>query len=314
MKKVIVFVILLITVSLFGPIVIIGAKTDKKSEKTTNYSPVKSNYLPEFKVKMQNGEIEKISAKDYVFGCLAGEMPINFADEALKAQAVAAYTFALRKKSLSKADYDLTADYHIDQCFLTNEEIKSKWGDNYEKNREKLANIIESVSGQWLCYDGKPALTVYHAISCGKTNSSKDVWGTDIPYLKSVDSSYDKTNNGYLSTVELTNDEFIKKFESIEKINAPITVKNIKTGESGRVESVQINGKTVEGSLLQKTFGLRSSSFQLNVTEKAVIFTVFGYGHGVGMSQVGADYLAKNGSSYKEILHHYYSGAVLKTN
>ena len=218
--------------------------------------------------------------------------------DALKAQGIAAYTFALYKSELSGKDYDITADYKVDQCYLTDDELKEKWGEKYSENKKRLETIANTISGEWLSYDGKPILAVYHAVSAGMTYSCKDVWGKDLPYLKSVDSSYDKLSDNYQSILEFSFADFYGRTEIESKDKSAPEIK-INTDKFGRVTEISDFCERLE---------LNSQNFSIETKEEKVVATVRGRGHGVGMSQEGANYLAKSGSSYKEILHHYYQG------
>ena len=312
MKKFLFISALLLTVSFIFPV--IAVKPTNRDDKTL---PVLSKSVrkvkkvsnnDKFKIKLvQTGEIVKLSREEYLFGCIASEMPINYEDEALKAQGIAAFTYAIRKKESSCEEYDLTDDYQVDQCYKSREEIKEKWGENYTENAEKLERIIAEISGLTLTYNGETALSLYHAVSCGKTLSAKEVWGEDIPYLVSVDSSYDKLNEKYNTVVSVNKSDFMKDFSLSE-------LKGIKTEKSGngRVEFLTVSDEKIDSGEIVKKYSLRSGCFDVETNEESIVFSVFGYGHGVGMSQYGADCMAKNGSSYEEILLHYYKGCKIE--
>ena len=234
-------------------------------------------------------------------------MPIDYEDEALKAQGIAAFTYALRKKERTNEEYDLTDDYQVDQCYKSREGIKEKWGENYAENSEKLERIIAEISGLKLTYNGETALTLYHAVSCGKTLSSKEVWGEDVPYLVSVDSSYDKLNEKYNTVVSVNKSDFIKDFSLSE-----FKTLKIKKSENGRVDFLTVSDRKINSGEIVKKYFLRSSCFDVETNDESIVFSVFGYGHGVGMSQNGANCMAKNGSSYEEILLHYFKGCKIE--
>ncbi len=313
MKKSLIFIVGLVALTLFGPIMLMGASPSQEN-RVKSVSAPKNNIKNDkviFKLKTKNNEIIKIDASDYLLGCVAAEMPISYHEEALKAQTVAAYTYALRKKANSKNDYDITDDYKTDQCYIADEELKTRWGDNYGQNKEKLEKIIKSVEGEWVCFDKNPALTVYHAISSGKTYDAKEVWGQDIKYLKSVDSSFDKMEKNYKTVQKFNKEEFLKLLELDEKIKS-VKIDNLERTKNGRVKSFQISGEKISGVTAMQKLNLRSDNYSVDTDDENVIFTVLGYGHGVGMSQTGANAMAKNGSNYKEILHHYYSGCSIE--
>ena len=313
MKKFLIALILLLVVSFVFPII-----TVKPLDNTNKNLPVLSkSFKPvkkvlnshTFKIKnSETGEITELDSREYLFGCIASEMPISYEEEALKAQGIVAFTYALRKKENSTEKYDLTNDYTIDQCYKSREEIKQKWGENYDENAKKLESIIDEISGLRLTFNGETALSVYHAVSSGKTLTSKEVWGEDIPYLVSVDSSFDKLNEKYNSSVSVNKSDFIKDFELPD-------ISDIKTEKSknGKTDFLTVQNKKIPSNEIVKKYSLRSSCFDVDISgENAVVFNVFGYGHGVGMSQYGANCMAKNGSSYKEILLHYYKGCKIE--
>lgn len=272
---------------------------------------------PQEKIKvLKNEQIYEFDVNDYVFGVVAAEMPALYEKEALKAQAVAAYTYALYKKEGANGDYDISADPMVAQCFITRQEAAERWGEKAEEYTKKIDECIKAVEGQILVYQNKPILAAFHAISSGKTNSCADVWSKDIPYLKSVDSIGDCLCDGYLSEVTFTTEEITEKLKEIKSASGEPKnyFTNIKTNDNGYVKELKYCGQIISGSKLCQLLKLRSSNFEIKFNEDTFTFNVKGYGHGVGMSQTGADYMAKQGSNYEEILLHYYSGAKLQKN
>ena len=266
-----------------------------------------------FKIKMSSdGSIKTLSAEEYICGVLCGEIPPAYENEALKAQAVAAYTFALRRAAAAKKagrDYDLTDSPETDQCYVEKDSLKEKWGDKTDEYYEKIKKAVSAVSGVAVLYKGEPALTAYHAISSGVTASSKEVWGSELPYLVSVESMGDKLSSGYLSSVSFKEAALAEKMKSLCTVAAGANAfSDIALSDSGRVKSLKCGGKELSGGDVQKALGLRSANFDVAYENGNYVFTVRGSGHGVGMSQEGAQYMAKQGSSYKEILLHYYKG------
>lgn len=277
---------------------------------------VQANGYDSFRI-LVSGEVTEISADEYIFGVVAAEMPAAYHEEALKAQAVAAYTFAChRKASREDEDYDLTDDPETDQCYITRAQAIEKWGDGGEEYAQKLDRCIAEIKGQFVTYKGTIAQTVYHAISSGVTVSAAEVWGNEVPYLIPVDSMGDKLANGYLSEVVFTAEQLA---EALNSITAPTGdpqgyFSDISLSDSGRVVELCYCGKTISGSELSKALSLRSSNFEVSYGESGFTFNVKGYGHGVGMSQNGANFMAKQGSSYEEILLHYYTGCKIEKN
>lgn len=268
--------------------------------------------------KVLNGDtVTEYSAVDYIFGVVAAEMPALYHQEAIKAQAVAAYTFACyRKANNPNSEYDISADPEVAQCFITREQAAARWGDNADEYAKKIDDCISEVIGQLIVFEGEPIFAAYHAISSGTTNACSEVWSKDIPYLKSVDSAGDMLAEKYLSEVTFTADEIAKKLKDFADASgeAKNYFSNSKTTDNGLVKSITYCSKQLTGAEISKALGLRSSNFKISFEDNKFTFSVKGYGHGVGMSQTGADYMAKQGNSYEEILLHYYTGVTLQKN
>ncbi len=255
--------------------------------------------------------VTEMSAKEYIFGVLAAEMPALYDQEALKAQAVASYTFACyRRAENADKDYDLTTDFNTDQSFITEEKARERWGEKADEYADKLKNAVKEVENLALTYDGKPILAVYHAVSSGKTEDCKNVWGGDYPYLRAVASPGDTLAPDYISKAVFSEEE-VKN-----KLTEKCGLSGEPSGWFGKTErtpsltvtSVDICGTKLIGAEIRALFSLRSASFDTEYKDGEFTFTVYGYGHGVGMSQYGANHMAKQGSDFKEILLHYYSG------
>ena len=262
------------------------------------------------------GEIKNMSAEDYIFGVVAAEMPALYEKEALKAQAIAAYSFALRRRAASdNKNYDISTDFTVDQSYVSEEEIKAKWGEKAEEYSNKIRSAVKEVKGLAVCYKDEVALTPYHAISCGTTESSKDIWGGSYSYLVSVDSVWDKLAKNYLSSESFSAEEIKSKLGNgyTYKGDSSGWISVTEKTKYGSVKKVKVCGKEISGEDLRKALGLRSLNFTVEYKNSNFTFTVKGYGHGVGMSQNGADYMAKQGSDYKEILEYYYSGCKVKS-
>ncbi len=261
-------------------------------------------------------KVEEIKASDYLRGVVAAEMSAENNVEALKAQAVASYTFALRKKELRTAEkYDVTDSPASDQAYISDEKIKEKWGSNYDKYNKKLTEVIEAVKGKTIVYNGELILAVCHSISGGKTEDAENVWGERYEYLVPVESVGDMLNPNYLSTEVFTVDEFKEKLKAlnIEPSGEPSAwIGESKCSESGMVLNIKICGIDVGGRDMRSAFGLRSSNFDVSFADDKFQFNVRGYGHCVGLSQSGAQFMAEQGSSYTEILTWYYKGCEIK--
>ncbi len=259
----------------------------------------------------ETGEVTEMPAEEYIFGVVAAEMPALYETEALKAQAVAAYTFACyRRAENAGKSYDLTTDHTIDQSFITEEAAREKWGDGADEYSKKIKEAVNSSAGYMITSGGKPILAVYHAISSGMTESSENIWGGALSYLVPVSSPCDKLSPDYISTKEITADELRSGLSGDLSFSGSEAdyFGDIKRTDSGTVQSISICGTELKGARLRSVFSLRSSNFDVEYKDGKFVFTVYGYGHGVGMSQYGADYMAKQGSNFEEILTHYYSG------
>ncbi len=262
---------------------------------------------------------EEIDMFEYVCGSVAAEMPLAYHEEALKAQAIACYTNAMRMKEESnKSNNHITDDSAVDQGYIDENQRREKWGTDFEKYEKKLQSVVKSVENEAIFYNDKLCVAAFFAISCGKTEDAKNIWGNDVPYLKSVPSPGDKLSPQYASSIAFDKKDFtdILKAEKLIK-NEPENLENImkikETSSSGTVLKVVLNGKEYTGEETRKLFSLRSPVFNIKTSADTITFSVCGYGHGVGMSQYGADYLAKQGNTYKEILTHYYTGVEIKS-
>lgn len=256
-------------------------------------------------------KITNYSAEDYLFGVVAAEMPATYETEALKAQAVAAYTFACRRKTANREQpYDITSDPATDQNFMCEEVARSCWGERADEYAEKIRDCVQSVVGETVTYNGEPALTVYHAVSSGMTEAAVNVWGKEIPYLVAVDSSADRLAKNYRSTVTLTVTETAEKLKNLCTLsgNADKWFGNFERSPSGRVLHLTANGTKLTGEQIRSALNLHSADFTVEYKDETFTFEVCGYGHGVGMSQNGANEMAKQGSTYLEILKRYYVG------
>ena len=256
-----------------------------------------------------------ISLEEYLFGVVAAEMPASFEPEALMAQAVAARSYAMFRVSSGVHGGAVCTDYNCCQAWLSEEELKEKWGAYYDVYSDKIRAAVCETEGQCLAYEGEPILAAFHSSSGGRTESSENVFGQAIPYLVSVDSMEDPAAiPNYISSVELTEDELYAAIaawneDAAVRVSEGALFSEAVFSTSGRLLSVKLCGEEVNGSMLRKVFSLRSSDISWERVDKGIRFTVTGYGHGVGMSQYGANNMAKQGSGWREIVAHYYTGA-----
>lgn len=259
--------------------------------------------------------VTEISIEDYIFGVVAAEMPALYEEEALKAQAVAAYTFYMvQKDKNTDTSFDISDDYTVHQAFISLESARKKWGDGAETYENKIRSCVKAVLGERVLYNGVPATALYHAISYGVTEKASDVWGGDYPYLVSVDSSWDKLEKNYLAEATFIAEELRTLLSSLAEVK-DLTVNcitDIIRTEAGGVKTLKISGAQISGSDLRQALSLRSSNFEVSFSEGVYKFTTKGYGHSIGMSQYGAHYMAMQGKTYKEILLHYYMGCTVE--
>ncbi len=272
-------------------------------------------------VKVMNASsnnITEIDLRDYLIGVVAEEINPAYHEEAIKAQIVASHTkleYTKLHKTDNLANADITDNSASHQGYLTVDEQKEKWGENYDEYRKKIEKCVDEVLEFTIQYNGEPINAVFHAISNGQTENATDVWGGKYPYLLSVQSAGDKLSPAYTSKVNFSVENFKKMLNDKElkfSENPEKWIEKITNTETGMVKEITICGKVFKGTEIRQIFELRSSTFSIKYTENEFVFTVNGYGHGVGMSQYGADYMARQGFTYDEILKHYYTGVEIK--
>ena len=255
--------------------------------------------------KSSNLNNEKL--ENYVIGVVAAEMPASFSFEALKAQAVAARTFAYNKISNNILNYDELVN-DKGQAYITVDEMKAKWKDSFANNYDKISKAVLDTKGEIITYNDKPIMSYYFSVSNGKTEESANVFSNQ-PYLLSVDSSWDINSKEYEKNMYMSKEEILKKLGINEN---DLRISNIEHNSSNRIKSININGILYSGIDIRKKLGLRSTDFTFDLEENQVKIKTNGYGHGVGMSQYGANYLANQGKNYKEIIKYYYNGVNIK--
>ena len=284
-------------------------RVNKKEEEVVVNSPkkeVKETDTNTYVKVKRNGGVVTIELEEYLIGVVGSEMPASFNIEALKSQAVVSRTYALKAINTGKT---LTDDVKT-QTYKDNNELKKIWGSSYDTYYKKIKNAVDSTKGQYLTYNGKIIDAVYHSTSNGKTEDSKNVWGNSIPYLVSVDSSFDNLNPSFEKTAFVSYTDLSNKLKL--EINSDTTIKLVGVTVGDRVSYINILDKTFTGVEFRNILGLRSADFDIEKTDTGLNIITRGYGHGVGMSQYGANGMAKNGSNYIEILKHYYKGVEIK--
>lgn len=300
-------------------IIISEAETTEATEKTTEKRNVDITE-EKFKVlDITTGKVEEISAFDYVVGAVCAEMPATFEPEALKAQAVAAYTYAIRQREKAKStpDSELNGAYFSNdsskyQAYFTENQAKQYYGENYEQYIEKIKEAVKNTSGEYLAYEDEPIIAAFHSVSSGMTENAEDVWGSKIPYLTAVESEYDTAAPKFMEEYEFTENKMKEllenAFEEIElSDNAEEWFGEETISDSGTILTINTGNMKLSGQQLRSALSLRSAVFEIEYDDGFIINTK-GCGHCVGMSQYGANEMAKTGCTYDEILKHYYTG------
>ena len=274
------------------------------------------NSKGKFKVyNTDQNKIIKLSPREYVIGALCSEMPPSFHKEALKAQAVAIYTNAVRSTYLEN-EYIAKVSPKKLYGYTTKKILKERWGKNFEAYFNKMCSAVDEVLGTVVTHNEEPILAAYHSMSSGKTESAENVWGEKIEYLVAAESEGDKLAAELVKTKEFS----IKQTRDILKSALPDTFlpeldtllfTDFEYSDSGTLVSAIVGDKKISGQKIREIFSLRSACIEITVQNENITFTTKGYGHAVGLSQYGADFLARQGSDFKEILKHYYTGTSL---
>lgn len=255
------------------------------------------------------------SMEDYITGVVAAEMPASFPVDALKAQAVASRTYAVR--AVENADSELSPS-DIGQAYITKEQMKSNWGDNFEACYNKVHDAVVSTDGEILEYEGEPILAVFHSTSAGETETAGNIWNYDLPYLKSTDSVGDTYAPNFESVKVISEGEIIAMIKAkypdftAEESTLFDSIKINARSKAGYITDMTVGTKNFTGKQIREALGLRSSNFTVEKASGGIAFKTKGYGHGAGMSQYGAKYMAEQGTDYKGILEHYYNGVEIK--
>lgn len=262
-----------------------------------------------------DGTPTELPLETYVAGVVAAEISNDFPIDAIRAQAVAARTYAVYKMASGRPDAhpdaDVCDDFH--HCAAYRDiAVETAAGNDLAR----VQQAVQDTEGEILTYDGAPIAAVFHCVSGPRTEAALDVWGEDVPYLQSVVSPGGTAYDGYEAAVTVSADEFRQKvadaFPAADVSGAPSEWFKASTrSDAGGVITVKLGGVTVEGTDVRELFGLQSTNFTITTTDDSITFHTIGYGHGVGLSQYGAKYMAEQGADYAEILAHYYPNTVL---
>ena len=263
------------------------------------------------------GQAEELNIDEYLYGVVSSEMPVNFQLEALKAQSVVARTYTIYQIIHNYGKHensDICDDSNCCQAWISKEERLAKWSpEDSENNWNKIVEAVESTKGKIVTYNGQPINAFFHANSGGITESSLNIWsGIDYPYLKSVETVGEEGYTQYESQVVLNQKELLEKIQAkyadcIIDFAQENCIQILEYTTSGRVKTIKFGNKEIAGTEARTLLGLKSTNFTFLLDGDNVKFAVTGYGHGVGMSQTGADALAKTGSDYNSIIKHFYT-------
>ena len=282
-----------------------SVNTEHSNIDNTSVNNTTNSSVSEITVYRSNGSVINLNMTDYLIGVVSSEMPASFNLEALKAQSVLARTYALKAKQTGKKLTDTVST----QSYIDIDQMKNKWGNSFNTYYNKIKNAVENTNGEYLSYNGNYIEALYHSTNNGKTESSLDVFGNYYPYLISVSSEYDKNASSYLRTINMPLDTISNKLGLSLNNNSVISILSYTDG--GNIKEININGNNFSGKKVRELLGLRSADFDISISDNNANITTRGYGHGVGMSQYGANGMANAGYSYKDILSHYYPGTTL---
>ncbi|WP_062052067.1 stage II sporulation protein D [Bacillus sp. JCM 19034] len=319
MKRILIVAIILCTVILVIPTMLVVIVSSSQEKAAVQSAPIEENqwdYDPTQDVSIsvfrsQQEVIDTLPLEMYVMGVVASEMNASFEMEALKAQALAARTYMVRHM-LAPQDVDLpegamVTDTIMHQVYTDEEELREKWGSEYEYYMKRIEEAVLATQGQVLTYDGEPIDAMFFSTSNGYTENSEDYWENEIPYLRSVESPWDQQSPRFTSETVFSLEEFEQKLGVTLPDDQTVGVISERT-TGGRVAKVNINGTEKTGKEVREKLDLDSSDFQWRREGNEIIVQTRGWGHGVGMSQYGADGMAKEGRDYEEIVNHYYQG------
>lgn len=330
MRKVLIYILGFVLLCFLIPIIFtkrpekaVVAINEASKESDNNQNENKTDTKTPTIVKLlhaETGEVEELEMDKYLYGVVSAEMPANFEKEALKAQAIVARTYTEYKiyKGSKHENADICDDSKCCQAWISKEKRFEKWNEvDRENNWNKITSAVDETSGKIITYDGAPINAFFHSNSGGTTETVANVWGgSNYPYLQSVETSGEDSYTQYASTVTLTKEEVLQKMQAEYSETTidwtqekPIQITEY--NESGRVKTIQIGNKSISGVEARTIFGLKSAKFNVQVGE-SVQFDVVGYGHGVGLSQTGADAMAKTGATAEQIINHYYTGVKIE--
>lgn len=330
MKKILLYFIGFLTIIFIIPVIctivpqnnnieeVVANEENEKLNKENNKKQYEYNKYGTIKLlHSKTNQIEEIQLDEYLYGVVSSEMPANYEAEALKAQAVVARTYTIYQIINNNGKHEnaeICDDSNCCQAWISKQDRLEKWeAEEAEENWNKIVDAVDSTKGEIITYNGVPINAFFHANSGGITESSLNIWGeVDYPYLKSVETSGEEGYTQYKSEVILTKEELLNKLKtkyedcSIDFSNQDC-IQILEYTTSGRVKTIKFGNTEIAGTEARTLLELKSTNFTFKIYGENIIFSVIGYGHGVGMSQTGADALAKEGLKYDEIIKHFYT-------
>ena len=334
MKKLILYILGFVLLCFLLPIIFTQrAQTKETGTFINDYNEISTNTIAEENIKLtykekktvkllhvKTGEIEELPMEEYLYGVVSAEMPANYQEEALKAQAIVARTYTIYKmyNGSKHENADICDDSTCCQAWISKEDRLSKWNEELrEENWQKITTAVNETNGKIITYNGEPINAFFHSNSGGTTETVNNVWGgSDYPYLQSVETSGEEEYIQYSSSLTLTKDEVLAKLqekypETVIDWNMQNPINIIEYTESGRIKTIKFGNTSISGVEARTIFGLKSAKFNIEIGEN-ITFNVVGYGQGVGLSQTGADAMAKIGANAEQIINHYYTGVKIE--
>lgn len=272
-----------------------------------------------------SGKTVDMPLEEYVAGVVLSEMPVSFHAEALKAQAVAARTYALEKSKAYGGDgcskhpeADVCTSSACCQGYVSESRVREKYEDDAENAIRIAREAVESTAGEAVFFRGHPICAMYHASSGGHTEDAENVYASAVAYLRGVESPGEEAYGQYSAQTTVSRDDLVNAFKGDESVqlsdNLPLSeqVEVLSRSATGRATRVRVGLCAMTGSAFRRKLGLKSANFTMEFSKDAIVFSTLGYGHGVGMSQTGADAMARRGADYREILNWYYTGVEIR--
>jgi len=323
MRRIFIYILCLVLLCFLIPILFTNKPQIKETiseEKEQEIEKTKYDYGQYNKIKLLHTDTEKVEELDidtYLLGVVSSEMPASFEEEALKAQALVARTYTIHKiiDGSKHENADICDDSSCCQAWISKEERLEKWNeDERQTNWAKIETAVNATEGKIITYKDEPINAFFHSNSGGITDTANNVWGgANYEYLQAVETSGEDQYSQYSSEVSVTKEEFVSKIKEYHSdftidLNLDNQIEILEYTDGDRIKTIRIGNLNLSGVEVRTIFGLKSAKFQITIEENNIKFNVIGYGHGVGMSQTGADSMAKQGKNCEEIIKHYYTG------